>query len=276
MTMDTTVHGGLRICHLHSHLNNIYIPRKRRGSSSGAGKEQQYITETELPLSMVEAASILIELANSVPVPDVQRQKFNKTANSVPDVERQKLNKTHKRKNPPIPTEASTSKTKKQRKKNVNKREHPPMPVTMRDRILEMGGYEIRLVIQKELTDTDLNKNHGRFSMNTKLLSFDFATEEESKLLSEQENKNKKGINVMILDDALEERILCLKKWKIGSGEVYCLMTQWNLMVEKRGFKSGEEIQVWSFRKDDEYEAHRLCFALEKFIFQIHKFKFYH
>ncbi|KAA0046403.1 putative B3 domain-containing protein [Cucumis melo var. makuwa] len=247
MVMETTVHGGLRICHHLPDLDNIYIPRKRRGSSSGAGKKEQSITETELPLSMAEAASILIQLANSVP-----------------DVQRQKLNKTHKRKNPPIPTEASTSKTKKQRKKNVDQSEIPSMPVTMRDRILEMGGYEIRLVIQKQLTDTDLNKNHGRLSMNKKQLSFDFATEEEGKLLSEQENKNKKGINVMILDDVLEERMLCLKKWKIGNGEVYCLMTKWNLMVEKRGFESGEEIQVWSFRKDDEYEAHRLCFALVK------------
>ena len=259
--METSVRCGLRICLQLPDLNNVYVPRKRRGSSSGVGKKEQSMTETELPLSMAEAASILIQLANSVP-----------------DVPPQKINKTRKRKNPPTQTEASTSRTKQQRKKNVastsrtkkqrkmnvDQSERPPMPVAMRDRILEMGGYEINLVIQKQLTDTDLNKNHGRLSMNTKQLSFDFATEEERKLLSEQENKNKMGINVMILDDVLEERMLCLKKWKIGSGYVYCLMTKWNLMVEERGFKGGEEIQVWSFRKDDEYEAHRLCFALVK------------
>uniref|UniRef100_A0A0A0KUX9 TF-B3 domain-containing protein n=1 Tax=Cucumis sativus TaxID=3659 RepID=A0A0A0KUX9_CUCSA len=252
--METSVRCGLRICLQLPDLNNVYVPRKRRGSSSGVGKKEQSMTETELPLSMAEAASILIQLANSVP-----------------DVPLQKINKTRKRKNPPTQTEASTSRTKKQRKMNVDQSERPSMPVAMRDRILEMGGYEINLVIQKQLTDTDLNKNHGRLSMNTKQLSFDFATEEESKLLSEQENKNKMGINVMTLDDVLEERMLCLKKWKIGSGYVYCLMTKWNLMVEERGLKSGEEIQVWSFRKDDEDEAHRLCFALEKFIFQIKK-----
>uniref|UniRef100_A0A0A0KP87 TF-B3 domain-containing protein n=1 Tax=Cucumis sativus TaxID=3659 RepID=A0A0A0KP87_CUCSA len=261
MVMETSVRCGLRICLQLPDLNNVYVPRKRRGSSSGVGKKEQSMTETELPLSMAEAASILIQLANSVP-----------------DVPPQKINKTRKRKNPPTQTEASTSRTKQQRKKNVastsrtkkqrkmnvDQSERPSMPVAMRDRILEMGGYEINLVIQKQLTDTDLNKNHGRLSMNTKQLSFDFATEEESKLLSEQENKNKMGINVMILDDVLEERMLCLKKWKIGSGYVYCLMTKWNLMVEERGLKSGEEIQVWSFRKDDEDEAHRLCLALVK------------
>ncbi|KAA0046321.1 putative B3 domain-containing protein [Cucumis melo var. makuwa] len=264
MVMETSVHGGLRICLQLPDLNDIYIPRKRRGSSSGAGKKERSMTETELPLSMAEAASILIQLANSVP--DVQRQKLNKThkRKNPPTLTEASTSRTKKQRNPPTLTEASTSRTKKQRKKYVKQIEHPSMPVAMRDRILEMGGYEIRLVIQKQLTDTDLNKNHGRLSMNTKQLSFDFATEEETKLLSEQENKNKRGINVMMLDDVLEERMLCLKKWKIGSGEVYCLMTRWNLMVEERGFKGGEEIQVWSFRKDDEYEAHRLCFALVK------------
>lgn len=240
MGMGTAVEG-FRMGLDFPDLNEIYIPRRRRGSS-GTGKKEQPKTETKLPLTMLEAAAILIEMANSVS--DFEPKKFN----------------SHKRKKPPTPT-------KKQRKKKVKQSEYPSipeMPAAMRDRIVEMGGYEIRLVIQKQLQDTDLNKNHGRLSLPAKKLLFDFATEEERKLLSEQENKNKKGMNVMIVDDVLEERMICLKKWKIGSGDVYCLMTQWNSFVEETGLKSGQHIQLWCFRKNDELEASRLCFAMVK------------
>ncbi|XP_038907053.1 B3 domain-containing protein At2g31420-like [Benincasa hispida] len=224
-------------------LDNIYIPRKRRGSS-GAGKKQPE-TESELPLTMLEAATILIEMTNSVS-----------------DVNPEKISNTHKRKNPLTPKTA----TKKQRKKKAKQSKYPSipeMPEALRDRIVEMGGYEIRLVIQKQLEDTDLSKNHGRLSMPIKKLLFDFTTEEERKLLSEVENQNKKGINTVIIDD-VEERMICLKKWKIGSGDVYCLTTQWNSLVEETGLKVGQHIQIWSFRKDDENEAYHVCFAMVK------------
>ncbi|XP_038876237.1 putative B3 domain-containing protein At3g24850 [Benincasa hispida] len=227
-------------------LNEIYIPRRRRGSS-GAGKKEQPKTETELPLTVLEAAAILIEMANFVS-----------------DVEPQNIN-THKRKKPPTPT--PTTMTKKQRKKKAKQSKYPwitEMPVAMRDRIVEMGGYGINLVIQKQLQDTDLNKNQGRLSLPAEKLLFDFTTEDEKILLSQRENKKKKGMNVLIMDDVLEERRICLKMWKIGSGDVYCLMTQWNSFVEETGLKSGEHIQIWCFRKDDEFEASRLCFAMVK------------
>ncbi|KAA0046357.1 putative B3 domain-containing protein [Cucumis melo var. makuwa] len=58
------------------------------------------------------------------------------------------------------------------------------IPTAMRERIVEMGGYEINLVIQKQLQDTDLNKNEGRLSLPAKKLLYDFTTEEERRLLS--------------------------------------------------------------------------------------------
>ncbi|XP_022952943.1 putative B3 domain-containing protein At3g24850 [Cucurbita moschata] len=143
------------------------------------------------------------------------------------------------------------------------------MPAAMRDRIGEMGAYQIQLAIQKQLQDTDMNKNHGRLSFPAKKLKVDFATEEERRVLKQQENGGKKGMNVMIVDPLLRESSICLKLWKIGSGDSYCLMTQWNWLVEQNGFKSGDHVQLWSFRKD-EFEAEtqtmvsRLCFAMVK------------
>lgn len=235
---------GFRM-NVHS-FNQFYVPQRRR--SFRVEIKEQSNPQTHLPISMSEAADVLIEMANSVP-----------------NVEPQQINKTHKRKNPP---RTNTAIKKQRRKKKVEQSEYPSipeMPTTMRDRIEEMGGYEINLVIQKQLTDTDLNKNEGRLSMPKKKLAFDFTTEEERNLLSQQENKNKKGINVMIMNNMVEDiRSICLKKWKIGSGngDVYCLMTQWNAFVEETGLKSGQHIQLWCFRKDYEFEPPRLCFAV--------------
>lgn len=64
MGMGTAVEG-FRMGLDFPDLNEIYIPRRRRGSS-GTGKKEQPKTETKLPLTMLEAAAILIEMANSV------------------------------------------------------------------------------------------------------------------------------------------------------------------------------------------------------------------
>lgn len=227
----------------------IYIPRRRRTT------EKKPST-----MSMVEAATILMAMAYSV---------TNVEAFCNQEVE--KFTKCRKRKNraSTIPVPATKRKQRKKKSEQTEFPSVPEMPAAMRDRIVQMGGYEIQLVIQKQLQDTDLNKNHGRLSMPANKLRVDFATEEERKLLSEEENKNKKGMNVVMIDPVLRESVICLKKWKIGSGKVYCLMTQWNSFVEENGLRSGEHIQVWCFRKD-EFEAQtqtmasRLCFAIVK------------
>ncbi|XP_022993324.1 B3 domain-containing protein At2g31420-like [Cucurbita maxima] len=213
-------------------LSQIYIPKRRRGSSGGGRKE----AETEP--CVLEAASTLMHLAKTVP-----------------NVEKEKSWNTRKRKTP-----TSSAPT---RRKMVKKTEYPSIPEMsdgMREQIMEMGGREIHLVIQKQVQHTDISKNHGRLSLPINKLRFDFTTEEEKKLLDEQENKNKKGMNVVMIYDVGRESIICLKKWKIGSSDTYCLMTQWNKLVEETALKAGEHIQLWSFRKDEA----QLCLAMVK------------
>ncbi|XP_022993321.1 B3 domain-containing protein At2g31420-like [Cucurbita maxima] len=176
-------------------------------------------------------------------------------AKTVPNVEKEKSRNTRKRKTP-----TSSAPT---RRKMVKKTEYPSIPEMsdgMRERIMEMGGREIHLVIQKQVQHTDISKNHGRLSLPINKLRFDFTTEEEKKLLDEQENKNKKGMNVVMIYDVGRESIICLKKWKIGSSDTYCLMTQWNKLVEETALKAGEHIQLWCFRKDEA----QLCLAMVK------------
>ena len=73
-----------------------------------------------------------------------------------------------------------------------------------------------------------------------KKLAFEFTTEEEWNLVSQQENKNKKGINGMIMNNIIEEiRSICLNKWKIGSGngEVYCLIDTMECICRRNGIE---------------------------------------
>ncbi|XP_023550644.1 B3 domain-containing protein At2g31420-like [Cucurbita pepo subsp. pepo] len=208
-------------------LSQIYIPKRIRGSSGGGRKEQ---IKAETDPCVLEAASTLMDFAKTVPI-----------------VETEKGRNTRKRKTP-------TSNAPTTRRKMVKKTEYPSIPEMsdgMRERIVEMGGREIHLVIQKQVQHTNISKNHGRLSLPINKLRFDFTTEEERRLLNEHENKNKKGMDVLIIDDVGREKSICLKKWKIGSSDTYCLMTQWNALVEETALKAGEHIQLWSFRKEE-------------------------
>lgn len=268
MGMGTTVVEGLGI--IPDFNDGIYIPRRRRTGT--AETETKKKPNSSSSISMLEAATVLMAMAYSVPdVESFCKSELEKNARKRKKSETDHLSEKSKSK-----SETIAIANKKQRKKKPKQMElsvTPEMPAAMRDRISEIGGHRIQLVIQKRLQDTDLNKNHGRLSLPAKKLRIDdFVTEEERKLLNQQENKNKKGMSVPIIDPHLGERRICLKKWKIGSGDVYCLMTHWNSFVEETALRSGDFIQLWSFRKDefDAEEAEttsstpRLWFAMVK------------
>ncbi|KAJ7950581.1 B3 domain-containing protein [Quillaja saponaria] len=54
---------------------------------------------------------------------------------------------------------------KEKQRRVVDLESQPELPVEFRNKIEELGGSEIKLVIQKELFGTDLNPNNGRFSI---------------------------------------------------------------------------------------------------------------
>lgn len=175
---------------------------------------------------------------------------------------------------------------KKERRKEIVFSKTIEMSTALNDRIAELGGFDIQIVIQKKLQDTDMNKNHGRLSIPFKKLMNDFTTEGEKKLLSQQKKKdlkNKNGMKVLIIDPLLRNRFIGLKLWKIGSHDVYCLVTQWNSLVQQNLLEAGDYIQLWSFRSNNHvFIANRqnqivtsnLCFALVKLNISEGIFKF--
>ncbi|XP_023546349.1 B3 domain-containing protein At1g05920-like [Cucurbita pepo subsp. pepo] len=145
------------------------------------------------------------------------------------------------------------------------------MPAALRERIEAMGGTDVQLVTQKQLQESDRNKNHGRLLIPTKKLMNDFATEEEAELMMQEEvdrrRRRRIGMQVAIIDSALRETVIGLKLWKIGSGHNYCLASRWNSFAEQNSLESGDYIQLWSFRSNNNafiVNDHTLCFALVK------------
>ncbi|KAF7815842.1 B3 domain-containing protein [Senna tora] len=136
------------------------------------------------------------------------------------------------------------------------------MPLEMKRKIEEMGGCEIKLLIQKQLFPTDLSPKHNRFSIPIKKISNEFLREEEKKVLETRVSGNNKlgGIKVKVVDPCLREYESLLKKWAMTSCSIYNLTHKWNAIVQDNQFQCNDAVQLWSFRlpTDD------LCFALVK------------
>lgn len=181
---------------------------------------------------------------------------------------------------------SSGRRPKKEKRKDVVFSKTIEMPQMLRDRIEELGGFNIQFATQKRLQDTDMNKNHGRLLIPSKKLVNDFASEEEKRLLKQHDQedlKNKNGMTVLIIDPQLRNRQIGLKMWKVGQHESYCLMSKWNLFVKENSLESGDYIQLWSFRSDNAFivghEAQlpinsNLCFAFVKLDISEGIFKF--
>ncbi|XP_022720018.1 putative B3 domain-containing protein At2g27410 [Durio zibethinus] len=125
--------------------------------------------------------------------------------------------------------------------------------------INKYGPQQLALVIEKELTHSDLSSQQGRFSIPERQVNADFLTQDEKDKLEENQ-----GIDVMIIDPSIEETSLKLKKWRMSKTFCYVLGGKWNEVKERNAealkvnAKTHAVVQLWSFRRSPS----RLCFAL--------------
>ncbi|KAK7289691.1 hypothetical protein RIF29_03536 [Crotalaria pallida] len=159
-----------------------------------------------------------------------------------------------------VPGESSKTKKKKRKKLELTKEqlqlldqaiaEAPTvLPQEFINRINEMGGNEITLVITKYLYKTDLSPQHMRLSMPLKQIkNAGFLREGENQVLE-------RGIiSVVLLQPSLELTNLFLAKWDAkakhdGScNACYILRTNWMNVVRVNDLEKYGVVQVWSFR----------------------------
>jgi hypothetical protein len=112
------------------------------------------------------------------------------------------------------------------------------------------AGFGHQASIQKVLTDTDMKGSQDRLSIPRGQMRYDFLIREEQESLETKEvdGKHFKGMEVPLIKPGLKESSIFLKKWKLGSSCSYMLSNPWINIAKRNGLKSGNSVQLWSFR----------------------------
>ncbi|XP_030532090.1 B3 domain-containing protein At1g05920-like [Rhodamnia argentea] len=124
------------------------------------------------------------------------------------------------------------------------------LPTIFMDKILEMRGRDVRLVVEKKLSPTDMNPGQSRLSIPKSQVLTEFLNHQEIITLD-----NKGGIKISLVDPCLEvHHGLQLKKWRYSSKTFsYVLTNRWNAVAhphKQNGLKEDGLVRLWSFRVD--------------------------
>ncbi|XAR67387.1 hypothetical protein NMG60_11002125 [Bertholletia excelsa] len=157
-----------------------------------------------------------------------------------------------------------------------NPRPAQDLPTIFKRMVEEQGGSELKLVIQKRLTTTDLNPMENRLSMPLCQIREEFLRIEEiTHLSSHQRQKNMRlpEIKVDIIQPSGNICKVTLKRYdmrktdKTGSSydpaktsSMYVFNGEWKEIQRRNQLEDGMMVQVWSYRKPDD----KLCFVLVK------------
>jgi hypothetical protein len=141
--------------------------------------------------------------------------------------------------------------------------ERPELPLAFKEKIEELEGSDVMLVMQKELTKSDVTKNNGRLSIpKSECINWNFLNSEEKSSLDYVQGKHKDchTMSVSVLDPRVTKYDgMRLTKWKMVTSEIYNITSEWKKLVDENKLKEGQKVQLWSFR------SHRqLNFALVK------------
>ncbi|XP_019179033.1 PREDICTED: uncharacterized protein LOC109174243 [Ipomoea nil] len=138
----------------------------------------------------------------------------------------------------------------------------PPLglPVKFKNLILQLAGKRAvcveKLVIQKELTKTDVNSTQNRLSIPARLVREEFLTEEEHLLLCQRNGKNVCSIDeVPLITPMMEVAKVSLRRWEMkkerGVPSVsYVIANTWNEIRRRNKFESKMIVQLWAIRVD--------------------------
>ncbi|XP_017218046.1 uncharacterized protein LOC108195580 [Daucus carota subsp. sativus] len=124
-----------------------------------------------------------------------------------------------------------------------------PLPVEFKNKIQEIRGTDIKLMIQKYLFSTDMDDNQNRFSIPMKQIREDFLTDEEENILDQRiKNNHVMPMVVPLIEPNLEKTQINFRKWAVNSS--YVLSSPWNDIRDRNALKVNMEMQLWSFRVD--------------------------
>lgn len=227
-------------------------------------------------------ARILLEVAESMKKEGrLLKRKHQNLANNAPDVPESSSRKKFKLL-PSIDAEPETASSSGERKKGpikiikrlqpVERRPKktvivagpstpPDMPEAFRTEVRKLGDAQLKLILQKELRDSDVELQQSRLSIPLKQLgSDDFLNEEEKRMVRPGDGVT---VTVVYKADASSEvrnKELRLRKWVYSSSSSYVLVHGWRDVFQASMLMKGDILQVWFFRNI----TWKPCFAIVK------------
>lgn len=120
-----------------------------------------------------------------------------------------------------------------------------PLQLELKNRIQQMGGDDVKLVIQKHMFAADIESTQNRFSIPVKQIredAKDFLTENELLLVP---------IEVPLIEPNLNLTKIVIRKWNYSNkSSSYALSGPWNQITLRNNLEAGMEMQLWCFRVD--------------------------
>ncbi|KAK1364834.1 hypothetical protein POM88_040395 [Heracleum sosnowskyi] len=124
-----------------------------------------------------------------------------------------------------------------------------PLPVVFKNEIQEMGGTDIKLIIQKNLFSADTEGGQNRFSIPMRQIRENFLTVEEESILDQRFKDNHVvPLMVPLIEPNLKKAQINFRKWAVNSS--YVLSSPWNEIRDRNELRAKMEMQLWSFRVD--------------------------
>uniref|UniRef100_A0A7N2MX91 Uncharacterized protein n=1 Tax=Quercus lobata TaxID=97700 RepID=A0A7N2MX91_QUELO len=184
--------------HSNSQFPNLNIKRKRFSQSTAtAGPELK--------------ASLLQE----EPEPDTQ-DMLSKEKSPIPKPKRQRIN--------PTPTSRVIQ--------QAGPDSPPVLSIQFKHKIDELKGQDLKLVIQKQLSLTDMDSSSARLSIPKGQMRADFLAQEDQEQ-REPNSTSCKGMQVPLIEPSLADSTIILKKWKLDSGISYIFGSGWQTVAKK-------------------------------------------
>ncbi|KAL4637989.1 hypothetical protein ACB092_03G118500 [Castanea dentata] len=142
----------------------------------------------------------------------------------------------------------------------------PKLPTEFEQKVKgELKGSDVKLVIEKELSKTDMEKHQNRLLIPRAQANVEFLTEEEKETLNEKRGNHYLGMEVPmiywktkelmeapLMEPRLDSSTIWLKNWKSGNKNALVLASAWTRIASENGLEIGNIIQLWSFRVKQE------------------------
>nr|XP_023918430.1 B3 domain-containing protein At2g31720-like [Quercus suber] len=141
----------------------------------------------------------------------------------------------------------------------------PKLPTEFEKKVKgELKGSDVKLVIEKELSKTDMEKHQNRLLIPRAQVNVEFLTKEEKASLNEKDGNHYVGKKVPmiywrtkelaapLMEPRLDSSIIRLKNWKLGNKNALVLASPWTRIASENGLEIGNIIQLWSFRVKQE------------------------